>query len=167
MNCLWEANGKFVCENQKQSKKQNQFIENFEQNNINNYWQNSTDYPGNDIGGDYVKNTDRCKILCINDQRCIAAVYANNNNNPYCWLKGGLDKNSKITADDRNTWFKIDGSYKQTCKNCKLPAYDGNPNVLSCQCKNASGGWNRNANLFIPNCGATNNISNQNGDLQC
>jgi len=120
MNCLWEANGKLVCENQKQVK-QNKIIENFEDNNINNYWQNSTDYPGNDIGANYVTNTDQCKTLCINDNRCIAAVYANNNNNPYCWLKGGLEQNSKVSnADDKNTWFKIDGSYKQTCKKLSM-----------------------------------------------
>lgn len=171
MNCLWEANGDFVCENPKQPKKNKfynkEIIENFEQNSINNYWQNSIDYPGNDIGGSYVKNTDQCKTLCVNDKRCVAAVYTNNDNNPYCWLKGNLDPNSKINADDRNTWLKIDGLYKQTCINCKLPAYDGNPNILSCQCKNDSGGWNRNSTLSILTCTATNNIINQDGNISC
>lgn len=164
MNCLWEANGNFVCEKVNNKK----IIEGFEENNINNYWQNSIDYPQNDISSQYVKNTDQCKTLCINDKRCIGTVYANNNNNPYCWLKAKLDKNLKVNnAYDRNTWFKIDGPYNQTCKNCRLPAYDGNPNVLSCQCKNGYGGWNRNAVLPIPDCKVTNNIWNENGNLKC
>jgi len=168
MNCLWQANGDFVCDQPKKNSNK-KVIEGFSVNSANDYWQNSSDYPGNNIDSQNVTNADQCKSICVNDSRCVGTVYTDNGEDKQsmCELKGTLNPTSKISNTSKNTWFKIDGNFKQSCKNCQIPSsIDGNTDTMSCQCPTSTG-WNLQATLSLPSCVNTTNINNDNGNLTC